>query len=65
MFKFKTAKQQLQEERQKNEALNAQLTEVTDALIELAGLVAMQDDALIELAGITAENSSAERGVSA
>jgi hypothetical protein len=58
MFKFKTTKQRLQEERRKNEALNAQLVEVTDALLELAELAAAQDDALIELAEITAESGT-------
>lgn len=56
MFKLKTVKQRLQEEQQKNEALNAQLIEVTDALVELAELSAAQDDALVEQAEITAES---------
>lgn len=58
MFKLKTVKQRLQEEQRKNETLNAQLTELTDALVELAELSAAQDDALVELAGITAENGT-------
>ena len=40
MFKLKTVKQRLQEEQQKNEALNAQLAELTDALVELAEITA-------------------------
>jgi hypothetical protein len=58
MFKLKTVKQRLQEEQQKTEALNAQLAELTDALVELAELTAAQDDALVELAELTAENGT-------
>ena len=52
MFCYKSTRQQLIEERQKNEVLTAQLIKVTDALVEIAGLTAVHEDALVELADI-------------
>lgn len=56
MFRWKTTKEQLLEEKRKNAMLTQRLVEVTDALIEIAGLSAAQDDAIVELAEIIAES---------
>ena len=56
MFQYKTTRQQLLDEKRKNEALTAQNIELTNALLELAGLLAAHDDAIVEVAGIVAES---------
>ena len=56
MFGYKSTHQQLMDERRKNEALTAQNIELTNALIELAKLLAAHDDAIVEVAGIAAES---------
>jgi len=56
MFGYKSTRQELNEERRKNESLTAQNIELTNALIELAALIATHDDAIVEIAAITAES---------
>lgn len=46
MFKFLSTKDQLLEEKRKNEALQAQTKEQEDALIELAEIVAANEEAI-------------------
>lgn len=46
MFKFLSTKDQLLEEKRKNEALQAQIKEQEDALIELAEIVAANEEAI-------------------
>ena len=56
MFGYKSTRQQLIEERHKNEILTAQNMELTNAVIELAGLLATHDDAIVEIAEIATES---------
>ena len=46
MFKYLSNKEQLLEEKRKNEALQAQVKEQEDALIELAEIVASNEEAI-------------------
>jgi hypothetical protein len=46
MFKFLSLREQLMEEKRKNDALNAQAQELMDAVIELAGIVATNEEVL-------------------
>ena len=46
MFSYKGIKEQLQDERRKNEALQAQVKEQEDAIIELAAIVAANEEAI-------------------
>ena len=46
MFKFMSLREQLLEEKRKNEALQAQVKEQEDALIELAEIVAANEEAI-------------------
>lgn len=46
MFKYKTTKDQLLEEKRKNEMLQARLIELQDATIELAEVVAMNEEVI-------------------
>ena len=55
MFQYKTTRQQLLDEKRKNEVLTAQNIELTNALLELAKLLATHDDAIVEIAGIVTE----------
>ena len=52
MFQYKTTRQQLLDEKRKNEVLTAQNIELTNALLELAKLLATHDDAIVEIAEI-------------
>ena len=56
MFQYKTTRQQLLDEKRKNEVLTAQNIKLTNALLELAKLLAMHDDAIVEIAGIVTES---------
>jgi len=47
MFKFLSTKDQLLEEKRKNEALQAQIKEQEDALIELAEIIAANEEAIV------------------
>lgn len=47
MFKYLSNKEQLLEEKRKNEALQAQVKEQEDALIELAKIVAANEEAIV------------------
>lgn len=49
MFKFLSIREQLQEERRKNEALRAQSKDLENALLELAEIVAANEGALREV----------------
>ena len=55
MFQYKTTRQQLLDEKRKNEVLTAQNIELTNALLELAKLLATHDDAIVEIAEIVTE----------
>ena len=55
MFQYKSTQQQLIDEKRKNEVLTAQNIELTNALLELAKLLAMHDDAIVEIAEIATE----------
>jgi len=55
MFQYKTTRQQLLDEKRKNEVLTAQNIELTNALLELAKLLATHDDAIVEIVGIVTE----------
>jgi len=46
MFKFLSTKDQLLEEKRKNEALQAQIKEQEEALIELAEIIAANEEAI-------------------
>lgn len=46
MFKFLSTKEQLLEERRKNEALRALVKDLEDATIELAEIVAANEEAI-------------------
>lgn len=46
MFKFLDQREQLLEEKRKNEALQAQVKELQDATIELAEIVATTEEAV-------------------
>ena len=46
MFKFLSTKDQLLEEKRKNEALQAQIKEQEDALIELAETIAANEEVI-------------------
>ena len=46
MFKYLSDKEQLLEEKRKNEALQARNKELEDALIELAAIVAANEEAI-------------------
>jgi hypothetical protein len=46
MFSYKSIKEQLQEERRKNEALRALCKDLEDAAIELAEIVAANEEAI-------------------
>jgi len=46
MFKFLSTKDQLLEEKRKNEALQAQIKEQEDALIELAEIIAANEEVI-------------------
>ena len=56
MFQYKTTRQQILDEKRKNEVLTAQNIELTNALLELAKLLAAHDDAIVEIAAIVAES---------
>ena len=47
MFKFLSTKDQLLEEKRKNEALQAQIKEQEEALIELAEIIAANEEAIV------------------
>lgn len=47
MFKHLSNKEQLLEEKRKNEALQAQVKEQEDALVELAEIVAANEEAIV------------------
>ena len=47
MFKFLSTKEQLLEERRKNEALQALVKDLEDATIELAEIVAVNEEAIV------------------
>ena len=47
MFKFLSTKDQLLEEKRKNEALQAQIKEQEDALVELAEIIAANEEAIV------------------
>jgi hypothetical protein len=47
MFKHLSNKEQLLEEKRKNEVLQAQIKEQEDALIELAEIVAANEEAIV------------------
>jgi hypothetical protein len=49
MFKYLSDKEQLLEEKRKNEALQARNKELEDALIELAAIVAANEEAIQEV----------------
>lgn len=49
MFKFLDFREQLQEERRKNEALQAQNKDLENALLELAEIVANNETAIQEV----------------
>ena len=46
MFKFLSTKDQLLEEKRKNEALQAQIKEQEEALIELAEIIAANEEVI-------------------
>ena len=46
MFKYLSNKEQLLEEKRKNEALQAQVKEQEDALVELAEIVASNEEVI-------------------
>ena len=46
MFKYLSNKEQLLEEKRKNEALQALLKEQEDALVELGGIMAANEEAI-------------------
>lgn len=47
MFKFLSTKDQLLEEKRKNEALQAQIKEQEEALIELAEIIVANEEAIV------------------
>jgi hypothetical protein len=47
MFKHLSNKEQLLEEKRKNEVLQAQIKEQEDALVELAEIVAANEEAIV------------------
>lgn len=49
MFKFLGIREQLQEERRKNEALQAQNKDLEDAVVELAEIVAVNEELIQEV----------------
>jgi hypothetical protein len=46
MFKFMNLREQLLEERRKNESLRSQVKEIEDATVELAEIVATNEEAI-------------------
>lgn len=46
MFKFMNLREQLLEERRKNESLRSQVKEMEDAMVELAEIVATNEEAI-------------------
>ena len=46
MFKFLSTKDQLLEEKRKNEALQAQIKEQEDSLVELSEIIAANEEAI-------------------
>ncbi len=49
MFKFLDSREQLQEERRKNEALKAQNKDLENAVLELAEIVAINEELIQEV----------------
>jgi len=49
MFKFMNTREQLQEERRKNEALQARCIDLENATLELAEIVAMNEQTIEEV----------------